>query len=66
MIFNTFLNILSLKVNENEETGTKIFTCPSTSEVDDPVYQMFYGTSGSFMDMEPTGTPNAGNTYYYY
>ena len=54
-----FRDCISLKVNENG-SGTKIFTCPSTSGYY-PVEGMFYGTGGSF-----TGTPVAGSTYNWY
>ena len=49
----------NLKVNENG-SGNKIFTCPSTSGLTSPVDNMFNGTGGSF-----TGTPTTGNSYYY-
>ena len=50
-----------LKVNQNG-TGSKIFTCPSTSGLNyHPVTNMFSYTGGSF-----TGTPTTGNTYYWY
>ena len=49
-----------LKVNQNG-SGNKIFTCPSTSGLSYSVDDMFYGTGGSF-----TGTPTTGNTYYWY
>ena len=49
-----------LKVNQNG-SGNKIFTCPSTSGLTDPVRNMFYYTGGSF-----TGTPTQGNTYNWY
>ena len=55
-----FKGCTNLKVNENG-SGTKIFTCPSTSGLTSPVYNMFYGTGGSF-----TGEPTQGNTYYWY
>lgn len=48
----------SLKVSNS--SGIKIFTCPSTI----PSYavtDMFVNTGGTF-----TGTPTAGNTYYWY
>ncbi len=54
-----FDDCTSLKVNQNG-TGNKIFTCPSTSGLDSPVDNMFAGT-GTF-----TGTPTAGNTYNWY
>ena len=57
--YGMFINCTSLKVNQNG-TGGKIFTCPSTSGLTDPVEGMFYNTGGSF-----TGTPTAGNTYYW-
>ena len=47
------------KLKVNITSGTKIFTCPSTI----PSYavdNMFSGTGGTF-----TGTPTAGNTYYW-
>ena len=50
----------SLKVNQNG-TGGKIFTCPSTSGLNSPVDYMFDNTGGSFK-----GTPTTGNTYNYY
>lgn len=55
---NMFYNCTSLKISTT--TGTKIFTCPSNI----PSYavsNMFKNTGGSF-----TGTPTAGNTYYWY
>ena len=55
-----FLGCTSLKVNQNG-SGTKIFTCPSTSGLTDPISSMFYGTGGSF-----TGDPTTGNTYNWY
>ena len=55
-----FRGCTNLKVNQNG-SGTKIFTCPSTSGVTTPVDSMFYGTGGSF-----TGDPTAGNTYNWY
>ena len=57
---NMFKGCAKLKVNQNG-TGKKIFTCPSTSGLTDPVYDMFLDTGGSF-----TGTPTQGNTYNYY
>ena len=53
-----FYRCANLKVNQNG-SGTKIFTCPSTSGLTGPVVQMFDNTGGSF-----TGTPTQGNTYY--
>ena len=55
-----FSNCTRLKVNRNG-SGTKIFTCPRTSGVTDPVKNMFTRTGGSF-----TGTPTQGNTYNWY
>ena len=55
-----FYSCSKLKVNENG-SGNKIFTCPSTSGLEYPVNEMFYGTGGSF-----TGTPTQGNTYNWY
>ena len=55
-----FRGCTKLKVNQNG-SGTKIFTCPSTSGVTTPVDSMFYGTGGSF-----TGDPTQGNTYNWY
>ena len=55
-----FSGCTKLKVNQGG-SGNKIFTCPSTSGVTDPVFNMFYGTGGSF-----TGTPTTGNTYNWY
>ena len=55
-----FRGCTNLKVNQNG-SGTKIFTCPSTSGVSTPVDDMFLDTGGSF-----TGTPVAGNTYNWY
>ena len=55
--YNMFRGCSKLKVNIT--SGTKIFTCPSTK----PSYavdNMFSGTGGTF-----TGTPTAGNTYYW-
>ena len=55
--YNMFKGCSKLKVNIT--SGTKIFTCPSTI----PSYavdNMFSGTGGTF-----TGTPTAGNTYYW-
>ena len=57
--YDMFSGCSSLKVNENG-SGNKIFTCPSTSGLTNPVRNMFKYTGGSF-----TGTPTAGNTYYY-
>ena len=50
----------SLKVNENG-SGNKIFTCPSTSGLTHPVRYMFADTGGTF-----TGDPTTGNTYNWY
>ena len=55
-----FEGCTSLKVNQNG-TGNKIFTCPSTSGLDSPVDNMFAGTGGTF-----PGTPTQGNTYNWY
>ena len=55
--YNMFDGCVNLKVNTL--SGNKIFTCPSTIP-DAAVYNMFRGTGGTF-----TGTPTAGNTYYY-
>ena len=55
-----FYGCTKLKVNENG-SGTKIFTCPSTSGLAVPVEYMFNGTGGSFAD-----TPTTGNTYNWY
>ena len=52
-----FDGCVNLKVNT--VSGTKIFTCPSTIP-DVAVNNMFRSTGGTF-----TGTPTAGNTYYY-
>ncbi len=52
-----FNGCTSLKVNIS--SGNKIFTCPSTIPFGAVDY-MFYNTGGSF-----TGTPTAGNTYYW-
>lgn len=54
---NMFYGCTKLKVNDI--SGNKIFTCPSSI----PTYavnDMFTNTGGEF-----TGTPTAGNTYYY-
>lgn len=50
------------KLKVNATSGNKIFTYPSTtpSYVNDPVKNMFNGTGGTF-----TGTPVAGETYYW-
>ena len=58
--FAMFSDCTSLKVNQNG-TGGKIFTCPSTSGLNSPVDYMFDATGGSF-----TGTPTQGNTYNWY
>ena len=55
-----FYGCTKLKVNQNG-SGTKIFTCPSTSGLTQPVQGMFADTGGSF-----TGTPTTGNTYNWY
>ena len=55
-----FYECTKLKVNQNG-SGTKIFTCPSTSGLTDPVNWMFSYTGGTF-----TGDPTQGNTYYWY
>ena len=55
-----FYGCANLKVNQNG-SGAKIFTCPDTSTLLQPVIQMFDGTGGSF-----TGTPTTGNTYNWY
>ena len=55
-----FFRCTNLKVNQNG-TGNKIFTCPSTSGLNSPVDNMFLNTGGSF-----TGTPTTGNTYNWY
>lgn len=55
--YNMFVGCVNLKVNTT--SGNKIFTCPSTIP-DAAVDNMFQGTGGTF-----TGTPTAGNTYYY-
>ena len=47
------------KLKVNTASGNKIFTCPSTIPLE-AVDDMFTGTGGTF-----TGTPTAGNTYYY-
>ena len=57
--YQMFHGCSKLKVNENG-SGNKIFTCPDTSGLTNPVYNMFGGTGGTF-----TGTPTQGNTYYY-
>nr|DAW66811.1 MAG TPA: hypothetical protein [Caudoviricetes sp.] len=53
-----FAGCTSLKISDT--TGTKIFTCPS-SIPNNAVSGMFSNTGGTF-----TGTPAAGNTYYWY
>ena len=53
-----FFGCTLLKISDT--TGTKIFTCPSNIP-SGAVSDMFYDTGGSF-----TGTPTAGNTYYWY
>lgn len=47
------------KLKVNTSSGNKIFTCPS-SIPSYAVINMFSGTGGTF-----TGTPTAGNTYYW-
>ena len=47
------------KLKVNSVSGNKIFDCPSTIPTD-AVTNMFRNTGGEF-----TGTPTAGNTYYY-
>lgn len=47
------------KLKVNTSSGNKIFTCPS-SIPSSAVYNMFGSTGGTF-----TGTPTAGNTYYW-
>ena len=56
--YDMFGGCSSLKVNQNG-SGNKIFTCPSTSGLTNPVRDMFYATGGTF-----TGTPTQGNSYY--
>ena len=58
--FGMFEGCTNLKVNENG-SGTKIFTCPSTSGLIQPVERMFLDTGGTF-----TGDPTTGNTYNWY
>ena len=58
--YDMFNGCSSLKVNQNV-SGNKIFTCPDTSGLTNPVRNMFDGTGGSF-----TGTPTTGNTYNWY
>ena len=55
--YNMFVGCKNLKVNDI--SGNKIFTCPSSIPTD-AVKDMFTNTGGTF-----TGTPTAGNTYYY-
>lgn len=55
--YNMFYGCTKLKVNTS--AGKKIFTCPSTIP-NNAVSNMFSGTGGTF-----TGTPTAGNTYYW-
>ena len=52
-----FKNCTSLKISDT--AGTKIFTCPSNA-YPAAVQNMFANTGGTF-----TGTPTAGNTYYW-
>lgn len=59
--YGMFYGCTSLKVNQNDSTGTKIFTCPSTSGLIVAVDDMFSITSGTFI-----GTPTEGNTYNWY
>ena len=47
------------KLKVNTSSGNKIFTCPSIIP-SNAVTDMFEGTGGTF-----TGTPTAGNTYYW-
>lgn len=47
------------KLKVNASSGNKIFTCPSTIPTN-AVNNMFSSTGGTF-----TGTPTAGNTYYW-
>ena len=58
--FAMFEGCTNLKVNENG-SGTKIFTCPSTIDLIQPVERMFTNTGGTF-----TGDPTTGNTYNWY
>ena len=58
--FAMFEGCTNLKVNENG-SGTKIFTCPSTIDLIQPVEKMFTNTGGTF-----TGDPTTGNTYNWY
>ena len=58
--YGMFEACTKLKVNQNG-SGTKIFTCPSTSGLTNPVRNMFAYTGGSF-----AGTPTTGNTYNWY
>ena len=58
--YSMFDGCSSLKVNENG-SGNKIFTCPSTSGLTNPVRNMFDSTGGTFR-----GTPTTGNTYNWY
>ena len=53
-----FKNCTSLKISDT--AGTKIFICPGNG-YPAIVQDMFKNTGGSF-----TGTPTAGNTYYWY
>ena len=52
-----FFDCSKLKVNTT--SGNKIFTCPTTIPTE-AVVDMFTNTGGTF-----TGTPTAGETYYY-
>ena len=56
--YERFSDCTSLKVGIS--SGTKIFTCPSNT-LNFAVDNMFKNTGGTF-----TGTPTAGNTYYWY
>ena len=55
--YSMFDGCTKLKVNDT--SGNKIFTCPSNISYG-TVEDMFLNTGGTF-----TGTPTAGNTYYY-
>ena len=57
---NMFNGCTGLKVRQGG-SGTKIFTCPSTSGLIQPVERMFRNTGGTF-----TGDPTTGNTYNWY
>ena len=58
--YKMFFGCTKLKVNQNG-SGNKIFTCPSTSGLTSPVDGMFAYTGGEF-----TGDPTTGNTYNWY